>query len=315
MMWNCQFVYIFLVLLSRFVFTKDIVFSFTEGLRENIVLSVDPDDPENVKKQVDVFFETHAEDKDLLLLEKFIRLSVDRNMQGIQFKRKFGIESTCEGLLSDTDVSIMFTLAYMLLEGVLSLEGVILEGREKKKERVIGNKEEGEKFLYAETGSFLGCSSILMASILPPESLVYAHDLWVDTSHGEILSEAGLPPKMVDDYFYVFYDNIRKRGLEKRVIPVRGNSSYTVGIHQPESIDFGFIDGDHSYQGAMNDLRNMYPLIKPGGILLVHDVVQTSSYQNSVAEAVFEFCKNLANGLCDNKIGGTEMVKIYKNEH
>ena len=305
-MWICQFIYIFLVLLSQVVFTKDIVFSFIEGLREDVVLSIDPDDPENVKKQVDVFFETHAGDKDLIFQEKYIRLTVDRNIQGMQFKRKFGIESTCEGLLSDTDVSIMFTLAYMLLEE-----------REKKKERMIGSKEEEEekKFLYAETGSFLGCSSILMASVLPPESLVYAHDLWVDTSQGETLSEAGLPPKMVDDYFYIFYDNIRKRGLEKTVIPVRGNSSYTVGIHQPESIDFGFIDGDHSYQGALNDLRNIYPLIKPGGILLVHDVIQTLSYQNSVAEAVFEFCKNLVNGLCDYNVGGTEMVKIYKNEH
>jgi len=36
-------------------------------------------------------------------------------------------------------------------------------------------------------------------------------------------------------------------------------------------IGFVFIDGDHSYEGAKNDIQNYYPLVKSGGIFAGHD--------------------------------------------
>ena len=32
------------------------------------------------------------------------------------------------------------------------------------------------------------------------------------------------------------------------------------------------VDGDHTYEGALADLTNAVPLVKPGGFILVHDV-------------------------------------------
>jgi len=37
-----------------------------------------------------------------------------------------------------------------------------------------------------------------MASILPDDAMIYAHDLWVDTSKGELLAEDGDPPPNVE---------------------------------------------------------------------------------------------------------------------
>ncbi|MCC6809954.1 MAG: class I SAM-dependent methyltransferase [Deltaproteobacteria bacterium] len=38
-----------------------------------------------------------------------------------------------------------------------------------------------------------------------------------------------------------------------------------------ESLDFVYIDGDHSYNGVTADLKAWWPLVKPGGIIAGHD--------------------------------------------
>jgi predicted O-methyltransferase YrrM len=38
-------------------------------------------------------------------------------------------------------------------------------------------------------------------------------------------------------------------------------------------IDFAFIDGDHTYEGAKADFRNYGPLVRPGGIIAFHDIL------------------------------------------
>lgn len=40
----------------------------------------------------------------------------------------------------------------------------------------------------------------------------------------------------------------------------------------PMSVDVLMIDGDHSYEGLTNDLKNYVPWVCKGGLVLVHDV-------------------------------------------
>jgi predicted O-methyltransferase YrrM len=57
-----------------------------------------------------------------------------------------------------------------------------------------------------------------------------------------------------------------------------------------ESLDFIFIDGDHSYEGALRDFQTFYPKIRSGGIFAGHDFnVQT------VNMALREFLKEKMN--------------------
>lgn len=37
-------------------------------------------------------------------------------------------------------------------------------------------------------------------------------------------------------------------------------------------LDVLYIDGDHTYQGAKNDFVNYKPFVKPGGVILLHDI-------------------------------------------
>jgi hypothetical protein len=123
---------------------------------------------------------------------------------------------------------------------------------------------------YLETGSYLGCSALLVA--LHSNATVWAHDIWV-TDWSEL---KGCPPPEVKDYFYKFYEGVKANGVENHVIPVRGNSVYTVGIHDAGTIDLAFVDGDHSYEGCLNDLEAVLPKMNTGTTILVHDCIPGS---------------------------------------
>jgi hypothetical protein len=153
---------------------------------------------------------------------------------------------------------------------------------------------------YVETGSYLGCSSLLIA--LFSNATVWAHDIWVaewennkDASTKECIK--------TENFFYEFYKAVKQNNLQNRVIPIRGDSAYTVGIHDPESIDLAFIDGDHSYEGALKDFRNIYPLMKKGGIILAHDckigdpplrAIQTFAAEKGIQFEVFPYTTGMA---------------------
>jgi len=52
------------------------------------------------------------------------------------------------------------------------------------------------------------------------------------------------------------------------------------------SLDFAYIDGDHSYKAVLRDLADYYSLIKRGGLLVGDDWANVE-----VASAVFDFCR------------------------
>jgi predicted O-methyltransferase YrrM len=39
------------------------------------------------------------------------------------------------------------------------------------------------------------------------------------------------------------------------------------------SVDFVFIDGDHRYDGVRRDFESYAPLVRPGGLIAIHDIV------------------------------------------
>ena len=131
---------------------------------------------------------------------------------------------------------------------------------------------------YLETGSYLGCSALIIA--LHTNMTVWAHDIWVT----EWSNLKGNPPPRVDDYFFQFYNAVKANKMENRIIPIRGDSLYTISIHDDESIDCAFIDGDHSYDGCLGDLEAVWPKMKEQSPILIHDCNQPD-----VLEAVQKF--------------------------
>jgi hypothetical protein len=66
------------------------------------------------------------------------------------------------------------------------------------------------------------------------------------------------------------------------------------------SIDFVFIDGDHSVEGVRLDLACWWPKVRSRGVVSGHDYRKERNY--GVIQAVHEFCA--ANGLRELRLGG-----------
>jgi cephalosporin hydroxylase len=50
----------------------------------------------------------------------------------------------------------------------------------------------------------------------------------------------------------------------------------------PEGVDVVFVDGDHSYEGVRADYEHYRELVRPGGILALHDIVPDSEERTGV---------------------------------
>ena len=64
------------------------------------------------------------------------------------------------------------------------------------------------------------------------------------------------------------------KGVEDRAIMIRAFSHQVVDLFQDESLDFIYIDGDHSYKGAKQDIESWHPKIKKGGLMAGHDYLK-----------------------------------------
>ena len=74
---------------------------------------------------------------------------------------------------------------------------------------------------------------------------------------------------------------------------IRGKSSEVVDNFVDESIDFLFIDGNHSYDYVLEDLELYYPKVKRGGVITGDDYfMNKNAYRKKmVQEAVNDFAE------------------------
>jgi predicted O-methyltransferase YrrM len=73
------------------------------------------------------------------------------------------------------------------------------------------------------------------------------------------------------DSLPLFRRTIAEAGLEDVVIGVVGASA-TVAAHWDTPLALAFIDGSHTDESAQADYEGWAPHVRPGGLLLIHDV-------------------------------------------
>ncbi len=132
--------------------------------------------------------------------------------------------------------------------------------------------------LYAETGTFMGASALLCS--FNSDAKIWCHDIWTLDSD---INEVGYP----SENFFKVYEKVFDYNLESRVFLVPGDSLKTYKIHRDDSLDLVFIDGDHSYDGALGDFENFLSKVKKnGGVILAHDCTPNSDCK----KALVDFC-------------------------
>jgi cephalosporin hydroxylase len=114
-----------------------------------------------------------------------------------------------------------------------------------------------------EIGSHLGASACyLAAGLRAVGGTLCCIDTWNNDAMGD---------EPQSDTFAQFAANTAP--VADIIKTVRKNSTDLTDLDLPASIDLGFIDGDHSYTGAVTDFRALAPRIKPGGVLAFHDSI------------------------------------------
>lgn len=99
--------------------------------------------------------------------------------------------------------------------------------------------------------------------------------------NGEITQET------VDRFMEVAKKNLKKYG--KRVKMLRAESVAAADKFEDESVDFIFVDGDHSYDATLADCKAYYPKLKKGGIFCGHDYQTLEDVKRSIDDFRTEY--------------------------
>lgn len=69
-----------------------------------------------------------------------------------------------------------------------------------------------------------------------------------------------------------------------RGIKVKGDSKTTYDVHPDGSLDYVFVDGDHSYDGALADILGFMPKLREDGWMFIQD--STDGVRQAVEDAI-----------------------------
>ena len=150
-----------------------------------------------------------------------------------------------------------------------------------------------DKAIIVEIGSFKGRSTCCLAyGCEGTGKKVYA----IDTFDG---NETDFYRR---DFFDEFRNNIEKTRLADYVIPIKGLSANVLKTWD-KPIHLLFIDGSHKYEDVLEDFSGFFPHVVFGGIVAMHDVVETWPGPLKVWREYAEFrlvktgyCKTIAFG-------------------
>jgi predicted O-methyltransferase YrrM len=140
--------------------------------------------------------------------------------------------------------------------------------------------------IFVEIGSYQGKSTVFMAENIKDKKKnikFYAIDP-LDGSGDPVLSPG------YHNTQKIYFTNIEP--VKKYINTLIGYSFEKVDFFEDNSLDFVFIDGDHTYDGISRDINDWWPKIKPEGILAGHDYQYEWEGAVDVVKAVDDFFPN-----------------------
>jgi predicted O-methyltransferase YrrM len=119
-----------------------------------------------------------------------------------------------------------------------------------------------EKANVVEIGSYLGAStSYIAAGLSNKKAYIYCIDTWKNETM----------PDGKRDTYKEFLENLSK--TQTQVIKIRKKSSQVHKSELPLSIDFAFIDGDHSFCSVSSDVQLVESLMAKNSVIAFHDAI------------------------------------------
>jgi predicted O-methyltransferase YrrM len=126
-----------------------------------------------------------------------------------------------------------------------------------------------------EIGSYLGASTCYIAAGLNGKNAsLYCIDTWQNETM----------PDGIKDTFNSFLKNIAKS--KTKIFKIRQNSLNVKNRDLPLSVDFAFIDGDHSFASVKKDVGLIELLMSKDSILAFHDAVYFKGVSMMIGEVL-----------------------------
>lgn len=141
---------------------------------------------------------------------------------------------------------------------------------EKEYDFIVDNAKDNS--IFVEIGSFLGKSSCYLAQKIK-QSGKKIKLYCVDTFKG-IENDSAYKlyyDKYGSDYFWKFKENVKKCGVEDFIFPIRNTSYEASLLFENNTLDFVYIDANHTYEHVKNDILTWKEKLKSNGIMAGHD--------------------------------------------
>jgi hypothetical protein len=162
--------------------------------------------------------------------------------------------------------------------------------RQEQRERLLALlPEEGT---CAEIGSWRGDFAAMILSSRRPRQL-YLVDPWEYRAESEYQQAWYGGPKQdgqakMDAIHDSVADRFRPEIEAGQVLIRRARSVAAAASFSDESLDWVYIDGDHTYEGVKGDLEAYYRVVKSGGFLAGDDYSRGNWFGDAVVRAVDE---------------------------
>ena len=126
------------------------------------------------------------------------------------------------------------------------------------------------------------------------------------------------------DYFsdqdFLWYPGLKEKtyenlaGFNCRI--VEATSLEAAEMLEDDSLDWVYIDANHSYESAKEDIAAWYPKVRSGGVVSGHDYIEdyrVPAYEFGVYQAVNEFCKenNYQPEILHDRASGADFASWY----
>lgn len=141
-----------------------------------------------------------------------------------------------------------------------------------------------------EIGVWKGEFSKEIINILKPQ-LLYLVDPWEFMGHYSDRLYGGFDAKSQEDMDAI-YDNVVNQFKHNNNVKILKIKSDDILNYVPEnSLDWVYIDGNHSYEFVLSDLKNSFKLVKKDGYILGDDYGQ--EVEMAVKDFVSEYKSNI----------------------
>ena len=155
----------------------------------------------------------------------------------------------------------------------------------------------------AEVGVAFGTNMFHMMEKVPRITKYYAVDQWDEyKDYADDCPWGHMDVKMMQSVGETFLDKLNSPDNKNtnKVVLIKKPSETGHHFIENDSLDWIFIDANHSHKSVYQDCMNYWPKVKKGGVFSGHDWFTDDRGVNTVRNGIYQFCDEM--GIDKNSI-------------